>query len=160
MTTVGLILESSVGLRRAIEPSLACLCGPGAPWFEVLIRLSRSPGNQLRMADLAEQTMLTPSGLTRAIDRLAELGLVERQACPADRRGSYALLTEAGLEMMDQAIPRHTAMLDELLDGVFAPDEERALAESLRKLRDHINPGAARVPTPGDEPVASSVDKD
>jgi DNA-binding MarR family transcriptional regulator len=160
MTTIGLILESATGLRRAIEPSLACLCGSGAPWFEVLIRLSRSPGNRLRMADLAEQTMLTPSGLTRAIDRLLELGLVRRQACPDDRRGSYAALTEAGAEMMNQAIPRHIAMLDQLLDGVFTPGEEHALAESLRKLRDHVNPGAARVPTPGDEPLASPLERD
>ena len=160
MTTVGMILESAVGLRRALEPSLACLCGSGAPWFEVLIRLSRSPGNRLRMADLAEQTMLTPSGLTRAIDRLCELGLVERQACSADRRGSYATLTDAGREMMDNAIPRHTAMLDGLLEGVFAPGEEHALTGALRKLRDHVNPGAAHVPAPGAEPIASGGDID
>jgi MarR family 2-MHQ and catechol resistance regulon transcriptional repressor len=158
MTTVGMILESAVGLRRALEPSLACLCGPGAPWFEVLIRLSRSPGNRLRMADLAEQTMLTPSGLTRAIDRLSELGLVERQACPADRRGSFAALTDAGREMMESAVPRHIAMLDELFEGVFAPGEEHALAQTLRKLRDHVNPGAAHVPAPPAEPLASPVD--
>jgi MarR family transcriptional regulator, 2-MHQ and catechol-resistance regulon repressor len=160
MTMVGMILESAVGLRRALEPSLACLAGPGAPWFEVLIRLSRSPGNRLRMADLAEQTMLTPSGLTRAIDRLSDLGLVERQACSADRRGSYASLTEAGRQMMGNAIPRHVAMLDELLDGLFAPGEEHALTEALRKVRDHVNPGAAHVPTPGAEPLASTVDSD
>src|SRR5580658_3791598 len=83
MTMVGLVFESASGIRRALEPSLTCIAGASAPWFEVLIRLARSPGGRLRMSDLAAQTSLTPSGLTRAIDRLAEQQLVTREACRA-----------------------------------------------------------------------------
>lgn len=146
MTTAGLVFETAIGLRRAIEPSLSCLAGPSAPWFEVLIRLARSPGARLRMSDLAAQTSLTPSGLTRAVDRLVGLDLVVREACPADRRGSYAALTDRGRRAMDDAIPRHEALLCALLAGVFDADEEEAFVASLRKLRDHVNPGAARIP--------------
>jgi hypothetical protein len=49
VTTAGLVFETAIGLRRAIEPTLTCLAGPSAPWFEVMIRLARSPGSNLRM---------------------------------------------------------------------------------------------------------------
>ena len=48
------------------------------------------PGRELRMSDLAAQTLLTTSGITRVVDRLERDGLVARRACPTDRRGSFA----------------------------------------------------------------------
>ena len=42
--------------------------------FDMLIRLARSDGHQLRMSELAVQASLTPSGLTRAVDRLPAAG--------------------------------------------------------------------------------------
>ncbi len=97
------------------------------------------------MTDLASQTTLTPSGLTRAVDRLAQLGLVVREACPADRRGAYAALTPEGERVMNEALPRHASALEVLLGGVLEPAEERELASLLRKLRDHVSPGAAAI---------------
>jgi MarR family 2-MHQ and catechol resistance regulon transcriptional repressor len=146
ITLTGLVFESATGLRRAVEPSLDCLCGPSAPWFEVMIRLARTPGGRLRMSDLAAQSSLTPSGLTRAIDRLVELQLVSREACSADRRGSFAALTERGQREMDAVLPRHEEFLASLLAGVFEPDEADLLIALLRKLRDHVHPGAAQAP--------------
>ena len=95
------------------------------------------------MSDLAAQTALTPSGLTRAVDRLSEAGLVSRQACPEDRRGAFAALTDAGETRMRQALDVHRAQLAELLDGALDPDEELAVVAALRKLRDRVNPEAA-----------------
>ena len=95
------------------------------------------------MSDLAAQTALTPSGLTRAIDRLSHAGLVSRQSCPEDRRGAFAALTGAGEVRMREALEIHRAQLAELLDGALEPNEERALVAALRKLRDRVNPGAA-----------------
>jgi DNA-binding MarR family transcriptional regulator len=144
-TMVGLVFESAVGLRKMIEPSLHFSCGQAAPWFEVLIRLSRSPGQRLRMSDLAAQTSLTPSGLTRAVDRLHDLGLVTREACSADRRGTYAALTDAGQQAMDSTLPRHEALVFEILEGVFDAEEEAMFLALMRKLRDRVNPDAARM---------------
>ena len=148
MTLAGLVFESAAGLKRALEPSLQCLAGASAPWFEVLIRLARSPGTRLRMSDLAAQTSLTPSGLTRAVDRLVELELVVREACAADRRGAFAALTERGRGDMEAFLPRHEEFLAGLLHGVFSPEEEQMLLELLRRLRDRVHPGAARPPDP------------
>ena len=67
--------------------------GLPAQSLDVLVHLARSDDGRLRMSELAIQTRLTPSGLTRAVARLCEAGLVRRQVCPEDRRGAFASLT-------------------------------------------------------------------
>jgi DNA-binding MarR family transcriptional regulator len=149
ITLVGLVLEAASGLHRAVSAPLERHCELAGQDFDILIRLARSPGSRLRMSDLAAQTSLTPSGLTRAIDRLAHAGLVSRQSCPEDRRGAFAALTDAGDARMREALEIHRAQLAELLEGALDPEEERALVTALRKLRDRVNPGAS-VLTPTD----------
>ena len=95
------------------------------------------------MSNLAAQTTLSASGLTRAVDRLEASGLVEREACPSDRRGSFAVLTPAGEARIRGALPAHVEELRELLDGRFSPAELATLEELLRRLRDAVNPAAA-----------------
>jgi DNA-binding MarR family transcriptional regulator len=89
------------------------------------------------MTELAAQTSLTPSGLTRSIDRLQQQGLVTRQTCPDDRRGAFAVLTEEGRDLMARVIPEHLAHVDAVLSSLFSPKEEDQLASSLRRLRDY-----------------------
>ncbi len=138
LTTVGLLFESAAGLRRVFERRLESERALSNQSFDVLIRLARTPGSELRMSELAAQTSLTPSGLTRAVDRLQQQGLVDRRICPEDRRGAFAVLTPAGRELMDRAIPDHIAHVNEVLSNLFTPDEEEALASLLRRLRDHL----------------------
>lgn len=142
ITLVGLVLETAAGLRRLLAPALGCELGVGGQSFDILLRLSRSPGCSLRMSDLAGQTGLTPSGLTRAVDRLSEAGLVSRRACPEDRRGAFAILTDLGRHRVDDASDRHASDIDELLGGVFAPGEEDELRRLLAALRDRVHPEA------------------
>ena len=91
----------------------------------------------MRMSELAAQASLTPSGLTRAVDRLQDQGLVDRRTCPEDRRGSFAQLTTAGRQLMSDAIPLHVAQIDQVLDALFTPGEEVVFASMLRRLRDY-----------------------
>ncbi len=95
------------------------------------------------MSELAAQTALTPSGLTRAIDRLCEAGLVDRQLCAEDRRGAFASLTEIGLSRIEAAMSYHRVALAELLDDALTPSEQEQLTELLRRVRDHLNPSAS-----------------
>ena len=145
ITLVGLVFETASGLHRAVGRPLERQCELAGQEFDILVRLTRTPGRRLRMSDLAAQTDLTPSGLTRAIDRLAAAGLVSREACPEDRRGAFAALTAAGEARMSKALDLHRAQLAELLDGVLEPDEELAMVAALRKVRDRVNPGASVV---------------
>jgi MarR family transcriptional regulator, 2-MHQ and catechol-resistance regulon repressor len=145
LTTVGLFFEAHAGLFRELEHRLADDCGLSVQSFEVLIRLARSPGQELRMSDLAAQVSLSPSGLTRAVDRLEADGLVARAHCPTDRRGAFAVLTDAGRARIEGAVPEHLRHLDEYFTGVLSADELAQLSSTMRKLRDHVNPQAAQV---------------
>jgi DNA-binding MarR family transcriptional regulator len=138
LTTIGLLFESAIGLRVALQRRLDSERSLANQSFDVLIRLARSPGSELRMSELAAQTSLTPSGLTRSVDRLVEQDLVIRRVCPEDRRGAFAVLTPTGRELMDRIIPEHVAHIDELLGDVYTPEEEQTLSVLLRKLRDHL----------------------
>ncbi len=138
LTTVGLLFESAAGLRRVFERRLETEQSLSNQSFDVLIRLARTPGSELRMSELAAQTSLTPSGLTRSVDRLQQHGLVARRTCPEDRRGAFAVLTPAGQELMDRAIPDHVDHVNEVLSDLFTVEEETTLASLLRRLRDHL----------------------
>src|SRR5262245_8298895 len=101
---MGLLAETYGGINARHAVQLADFALSLAA-VEVLLRLARTPGGALRMTDLAAQTQLTTSGITRVVDRLERGGLVERRACPTDRRGSFANVTAAGLERLDAALP-------------------------------------------------------
>jgi DNA-binding MarR family transcriptional regulator len=111
--------------------------------FGVLIRLYRSPGESLRMSDLAAQTGLSRSGLTRALDRLVEVGLCERASCDGDRRGTFAVLTECGHNLMDDALVRHEHHIRTILTGVLSSQEETELTRLLERVRNRVHPDAA-----------------
>ena len=154
-TLVGLVLETAGGLRRLLDPRIEDQLGVGGQSFEILLRLSRSEDGRLRMSDLAAQTGITRSGLTHALDRLDEAGLVRREACSSDRRGMFALLTSCGNERMAVARAQHERDVAELLDEVLTDDDTAALAGLLRRLRDRVNAGA--LSGSGEEPVVTPL---
>lgn len=141
ITAMGLLAEAVGGLHARFAGQLA-EHGLSAVEFEVLLRLGRSPGHALRMTDLASQTQLTTSGITRVIDRLERDRLVERTACPTDRRGSFAGLTAKGLARLDAVLPGHVALIEEWFTGHFTPDELEAFLDRLRTIRDAVRPDA------------------
>ena len=143
LTAMGLFFEAHAGLRSALEKRLETECGLPVQWFEVLLRLARSPGERLRMSELAAQSSVTASGLTRVVDRLVEAGLVTRESCPEDRRSWYATLTDAGRDRIHTAVPAHLRDIQEIVGSVLSPEEMVAFAGMLRKLRDALNPAAA-----------------
>lgn len=147
LTMLGLFFEAHAGLTRELERRMERDVGLSVQWFEVLVRLARTPGGRLRMSDLAAQTTLTPSGLTRAVDRLEDAGLVKREVCPSDRRGSFATLTAKGRKRIDAAVPVHLRHVDELLGTSLTAGDEDTLTGILRKLRDALNPVAAEAST-------------
>lgn len=152
LTTIGLLMEAHAGLVACFERRLADHGAVTGQSFEILLRLLRSPGHRLRMSDLAAQTTLTASGLTRAVDRLERDGLVTRQACPEDRRVSYAALTPSGEASIRAALPLHQEHIVELLENTFNSKELAQLDRLMRRLRDAANPAAACASLPGGTP--------
>lgn len=152
LTTAGLFAEAHAGLAQVVEPQIEAAGGLTAQWFELLIRLLRSPDHRLRMSDLAAQSTLSASGLTRAVDRLEAAGLVERQACPTDRRSTYAVLTPEGRGRIAAALPVHVDQLEGLFGDAFTAAELATFTGLLRQLRDAVNPCAAAASEPGGLP--------
>lgn len=141
LTAMGLLSEACLGLSAALTPQLAEQ-GLSLTEFEVLLRLARSPGRQLRMSDLSAQTSLSTSGITRVVDRLERDGLVVRQACPTDRRGLLAVLTNAGGEKLEGTLGGHLELIDRWFTGRLDPEGLDALLAALRVVRDAVRPGA------------------
>ena len=149
LTALGLLVETHAGVRETFESELEDL-GISGSAFEVMIRLARSPDHRLRMTELAEQSTLTNSGLTRLVDRLEVSGFMVRTPCETDRRGFYATLTPLGLAKVVGVLPAHLATVDRVLTGVLAPDELAVFLAALRKVRAVVRPGS-------DPVVAASV---
>lgn len=141
ITAVGLFAEAYTGLFTRLSAQLA-EHGLSLVEFEVLMRLSRSPDQRLRMTDLAAQTSLSTSGVTRVVDRLERDGSVARCACPSDRRSLYAVLTPAGQRRLDDALPGHLQLIDQWFTGQLTPEGLDCLLDGLRKIRDAVHPGA------------------
>ena len=141
LTAVGLFAEAYTGLtnRFAAQFEQHRL---SAVEFEVLMRLARSPGHRLRMTDLAGQTSLSTSGVTRVVDRMDRDGLVRREACASDRRSSYAVITDAGLARLQEVLPGHLELVQQWFVGQLAPAQLDHTLEALRTIRDAVNPCA------------------
>jgi len=97
--------------------------------YEVLLQLNEEPEHSLRMGRLADLLLLSRSGLTRLVDRLAARGLVERHSCPSDRRGTYARLTAEGRQRFEEARPTHLrGVREHFISHVAATDQDRLAA--------------------------------
>lgn len=141
LTAMGLLVETSAGVFDVFQRELESL-GVSGSAFEVLIRLARSPDRRLRMTELATQSTLTNSGLTRLVDRLEDAGLVGREPCETDRRGFFATLTDEGLEKVTRILPAHLATVERILTGVLEPAELATFLGALRKVRAVVRPGS------------------
>jgi len=130
-TRFGVLVEGYARTMRVIERSLREHCDLSGAWFEVLLRLGRSPDHSLMMSELAEQTGVTSGAVTRLVDRMSDAGLVERQACEADRRVQWARLTPEGLNRLTAAAEVH---LDDLDHHYFDRLSERELSTVTRVM--------------------------
>ncbi|NYI98840.1 DNA-binding MarR family transcriptional regulator [Streptomonospora nanhaiensis] len=137
ITAWGLLVEAlndtSPLLLRGVHPSGEDMAGP---WFEVLIRLQRSPGNRLPMSTLAREVSLSSGGFTKLADRLVAKGYVVRASCDHDRRVVYAELTPEGRALAEEARARHVRLLREHVLKPLGEDGVRAVARYARILRD------------------------
>lgn len=141
LTAAGLLAEAAGGLGSRFAAQFAEHDLSPAE-FEVLIRLARTPGGALRMSDLAAQTQLTTSGITRVVDRLERDRLVERRACPTDRRGLLTVISAAGRTRLTAVLPGHIALIERWLTDLFSPEELETFVANLRTVRDAVRPDA------------------
>ena len=136
ITAFGLLLEAHAAVAGAVASELERTARLTGVEFEVLLRLSRSPEQRLRLTELANQVGLSTSGLSRLVDRVEAAGLVRREACPSDRRGAFAVLTTDGEAALAAALPPHLDSLERHVVAPLGDDDLATLSDLLRRLRD------------------------
>lgn len=132
---VALVRAHSATTRR-LNAQLTAEHGLTISDYEVLLRLSRAPERRLRRVDLAEQVLLTASGITRLLDGLERSGYVERGSCDTDRRVVYAVLTDGGFAKLQEAGASHLPQIDALFAARFDEDQIADLEALLGRLSD------------------------
>jgi len=132
-------LEAHAHVTEVLTRELKAERGLPLTWYDVLVQLSEAEDHRLRMQDLASKVVLSKSGLTRLIDRMERAGLVRRSACPSDRRGTYAELTEEGYETLRDAAPVHIDGVHRHFTSQLDDDETQVLTRVMRRIDDRAS---------------------
>ena len=128
-------LQAHDAATESLDAELRERAGLTLSDYEVLLHLSRSPGSALRLTDLAASVLLSPSGTTRAVDRLERDALVRRGPDPDDGRATLASLTPAGRRRFRAAAPVHLAgVRARFLDAITKREAEALRAVSVKVL--------------------------
>lgn len=138
-------------LEDAIDRQLQQEAGMPHLYYSILANLSEAPDRRLRMTDLAEKSKITRSRLTYAVTRLEKDGLVRREGCPSDKRGSTAVLTDEGTATLERTAPGHvetvrSSLFDQLTEEQVGQLEAicTGIAHALEK--DDARPTSDDVP--------------
>ena len=128
------LIRAHAAATRRLSAQLNADHGLTISDFEVLLRLGRAPERRMRRVDLAQEVLLTASGITRLLDGLERAGYVERDSCATDRRVVYAVLTDDGLAKLREAATSHFGQVEELFGARYDERELVALGELLARL--------------------------
>jgi DNA-binding MarR family transcriptional regulator len=111
--------------------------------YEILVELSEAPDHRMRMTDLADATSQSRSRLSHQVSRMEKRGLVRRDDCEGDKRGTFAVLTSAGMDAIERAAPSHVENVRRYFVDRLTPQqlEEirvafQPIVDYLRKIRD------------------------
>jgi DNA-binding MarR family transcriptional regulator len=108
---------------------------PPLTWYDILWALRRAPERSVRMSELADSLTLSRGGLTKLADRLEAAGLLRREPAADDGRGLYAVLTEAGEEMLRRMWPVYSRVLRETFVEAISADEAAVIAAALDRAK-------------------------
>lgn len=128
------MLEAQAALLRVYERELQADCGISLGWYDVLVHLSEAPGRRLRMTDLAGALLLSPSWLSRRVERMEAAGLVRRSRATDDRRGVCAELTDTGAAIYRRAARRHARSVRTHFTSHLDADEAATIAAAMQRV--------------------------
>ena len=128
-------LEASQLVFDELDRQLQRDAGLSHADYEILARLSEAPGSRMRMSELAERALFSRSRLSHAVVRLEERGLVLRETCPTDRRGTFAVLTARGHDVVEGAAPGHVAAVRRMVFDRLGPSQVAQLESISTAIR-------------------------
>ena len=128
------LLHAHHDLTRKLDAELRSEHGLSFGAYDVLLRLARAPGHALRMTELADRVMLSPSGLTRLVDQLVDQDLVQRERVEQDARVVMGRLTDRGRRVIRQAAGTHLRGIREHFTGRLSEAQLHNLAAALETI--------------------------
>jgi DNA-binding MarR family transcriptional regulator len=134
------LLETGRRLTRELEGELEAAHGLSFSALGLLGRLALAPGGTLRLSTLARDMGLSLSRVSRIVDTLEGLGLLERRPCPVDARAINACLTGLGATRAGQAQATHRAGVQERFFERLSAKQVTALVAALASLREDSEP--------------------
>jgi DNA-binding MarR family transcriptional regulator len=128
-------IESSWALHTHLEDELRAATGLSMNDYHVLVVLSEAPDRRLRMGELAERLVFSPSRVTYQVNSMVKRGLVRKQSCPDDGRGQEAVLTGEGLAALENAAPLHLVTVRDSFIDRLDEEELAVIARVFDKVR-------------------------
>jgi DNA-binding MarR family transcriptional regulator len=128
------MLQTHAQVVRVLDEQLSRRHAMSVSEFDVLITLANAPDQELRMTDLADAVMLSPSGLTRLVARLERARLVTRRQDATDARSFRARLTAAGGRALAQARRTHNAVVRERYLDRLTPAQQQAMGRAWQTV--------------------------
>lgn len=128
-------LEVHAAVIRRLEAELRDERDLPLSWYDTLVQLHEADGS-LRMHELADRLLLSRSATTRFADRLEASGLVTRQPCENDRRGTRITLTEEGRRRLRDAAPVHLRGVEEHFVRLLSDQDAKELDRILGRIVD------------------------
>lgn len=119
---------------EALNNNLLQERGISLSWYDVLLQLSASSEGRLRLQDLADRVLYSRSGLTRLMDRMEKAGLVCREPCADDKRGTFAVLTPLGKRELRRSASTHLRGIDEHFFSKLSEDEIAIIGPAMSKV--------------------------
>jgi DNA-binding MarR family transcriptional regulator len=131
-------MRAHAALTRRLEAELQDAAGVSLADYEALLQLALA-GGRLRMNELADRLLLTRSGASRLVDRMAHDGYITRHKCATDARGAFAVLTDAGHERLSRARPTARRGISEHFLAVLPARDRAAFVRSLDTIMDRLD---------------------
>jgi DNA-binding MarR family transcriptional regulator len=128
------LMRAQAAVAEALERDLEATPGLPLSWYQVLIGLAQDGSGRMRMQELATFAVLSKSGLSRLVDRMETAGLIRRESCSADRRGTYAALTPEGRKALEAATPVFLQGFERAVAGHLSDADVRSLQAALGKV--------------------------
>jgi DNA-binding MarR family transcriptional regulator len=107
--------------------------------YEILVELSEAPEHRLRMTDLADATSQSRSRLSHQVSRMEKRGLVRRDDCEGDKRGTFAVLTEAGFEIIERVAPHHVDSVRRHFVDQLTPHQLEEIRSAFQPVVDYLH---------------------
>lgn len=107
--------------------------------YEILVRLSEVPERRIRMTELAGLSNQSKSRLSHQMTRMENAGLVVRESCDSDRRGQWAVLTDAGWERLVKAAPDHVESVRRHYIDLLTDEQKKVIREAYGTVVDHLH---------------------